>query len=159
LLAQAIGLNDRAAGVFLGASIHDIAQVVGAGFMISPDAAETATIVKLTRVVCLAPVVAALAFVFKAPRDETSGMTLPVPLFVLGFLGVMVLRSVGLVSEPVAGVLTTASQWLLLVSVVALGAKTAIADILAPGPRPLIALTLQTLLIGAFALAGVLLLF
>jgi uncharacterized integral membrane protein (TIGR00698 family) len=159
LLAQAIGLDDRAAGVFLGASIHDVAQVVGAGFMISPDAAETATIVKLSRVVCLAPVVAALAFVFKAPRGETRGMKLPVPLFVLGFLAVMVMRSAGLIAEPVAGVLTTVSQWLLLISVVALGAKTAVRDILAPGPMPLIALTLQTLLIGAFALAGVLLLF
>jgi uncharacterized membrane protein YadS len=47
----------------------------------------------------------------------------------------------------------------LLISVVALGAKTALADLIAPGPRPLIALTLQTLLIGAFALGGVLLLF
>jgi uncharacterized integral membrane protein (TIGR00698 family) len=158
-LAQAIGLDERAAGIFLGASIHDVAQVVGAGFMISPDAAETATIVKLTRVVCLAPAVAVLALVFKAPRSETRGFNSPVPLFVLGFLAVMGLRSLGLINEPIAGALTTASQWLLLISVVALGAKTAIADILAPGPRPLIALTLQTLLIGAFALAGVLVLF
>jgi uncharacterized integral membrane protein (TIGR00698 family) len=158
-LAQMLGLDDRTAGVFLGASIHDVAQVVGAGFMISPDAAETATIVKLTRVVCLAPAVAVLALVFKAPRAEGAGMTLPVPLFVLGFLAMMAARSVGLVSEPLAAVLTTASQALLLISVVALGAKTAVADLIAPGPRPLIALTLQTLLIGAFALGGVLLLF
>jgi uncharacterized integral membrane protein (TIGR00698 family) len=159
LLVQAIGLDDRAAGIFLGASIHDVAQVVGAGFTISPEAAETATIVKLTRVVCLAPAVAVLALAFKAPRSETQSMSLPVPLFVLGFLAVMGLRSVGLISEPFAGALTTASQWLLLISVVALGAKTAIGDILAPGPMPLIALTLQTLLIGVFALAGVALLF
>jgi uncharacterized membrane protein YadS len=100
-----------------------------------------------------------LALVFKAPRAEGAGMTLPVPLFVLGFLAMMAARSVGLVSEPLAAVLTTASQALLLISVVALGAKTAVADLIAPGPRPLIALTLQTLLIGAFALGGVLLLF
>jgi uncharacterized integral membrane protein (TIGR00698 family) len=160
LIAQTLGMDHRAAGIFLGASIHDVAQVVGAGFMISPDTAESATIVKLTRVVCLAPAVALLALIFKAPRDpDAKGIALPVPLFVLGFLAMMAIRSTGLIAEPVAGVLTSASQWLLLISVVALGAKTSVKDILAPGPTPLIALTLQTLLIGAFALGGVLLLF
>ena len=72
LVAQALGMDERTAGVFLGASIHDVAQVVGAGFMISPDAAETATIVKLTRVVCLAPAVAVLALLFRAPRRQRN---------------------------------------------------------------------------------------
>jgi uncharacterized integral membrane protein (TIGR00698 family) len=160
LLAQALGLDHRTAGVFLGASIHDVAQVVGAGFMISPDAAETATIVKLTRVVCLAPAVAALALIFRAGDEpHTRAMRLPVPLFVLGFLAMMTLRSAGAIAEPVANALTQASQWMLLISVVALGAKTSIRDILAPGLTPLVALTLQTALIGAFALTAVLLLF
>jgi uncharacterized membrane protein YadS len=67
----------------------------------------------------------------------------------------MLLRSGGLISEPVAGVFTKVSQWCLLVAVVALGAKTAIKDVIAPGPRPLVALVLQTALIGVFAFAGV----
>jgi uncharacterized membrane protein YadS len=160
LAAQALGLEHRAAGVFLGASIHDVAQVVGAGFMISPETAESATIVKLTRVVCLAPAVAVVAFLFRAPPGESAGaIASPVPLFVLGFLAMMLFRSFGLISEPASQTLTAISQWLLLISVVALGAKTALKDLIAPGPTPLIALTLQTLLIGAFALGGVLLLF
>ncbi|MGQ0533897.1 MAG: YeiH family protein [Caulobacteraceae bacterium] len=160
LLAQALGIDHRAAGVFLGASIHDVAQVVGAGFMISPETAESATIVKLTRVVCLAPAVAVVALLFRAPREENaSALQSPVPLFVLGFLAMMLIRSAGFIAEPFAAALTTLSQWLLLISVVALGANTSVKDILAPGPTPLIALTLQTLLIGAFALTGVLLLF
>lgn len=159
LIVRALGMDDRAAGVFLGASIHDVAQVVGAGFMISPETAESATIVKLTRVVCLAPAVAAIAFFFRTPTSaREGGIKLPAPLFVLGFLAFMLLRSVGFISEPAAGVLTTASQWMLLVSVVALGAKTSVKDILAPGVTPLVALVLQTALIGAFALGGVLLL-
>ena len=159
-IAIALGMDARTAGVFLGASIHDVAQVVGAGFMLSPDAAETATIVKLTRVVCLAPAVALVALFFRdGAREPSARLKSPVPLFVLGFLAFVLIRSSGLIAEPVAAALTTASQWLLLISVVALGAKTSIKDILAPGPRPLIALTLQTLLIGAFALGGVMLLF
>ena len=107
-LAQALGMDDRTAGVFLGASIHDVAQVVGAGFMISPDAAESATIVKLTRVVCLAPAVAVARASSSAPRDEAAraACNSPVPLFVLGFLAMMTLRSAGLISEPVAAALT-----------------------------------------------------
>ena len=155
LIAEALGMDDRAAGIFLGASIHDVAQVVGAGFMISPDAAETATIVKLMRVVCLAPAVAVLAMLFHAP-GAAAARGLPVPPFVLGFLAFMALRSAGVFSQPVAAALTTASQWMLLVSVVALGAKTSLKDIIAPGLTPLAALTLQTVLIGAVALAGVL---
>lgn len=160
LIAQALGMDHRTAGVFLGASIHDVAQVVGAGFMISPETAESATIVKLTRVVCLAPAVAVVAFLFRTPPGESSGaLQSPVPLFVLGFLAMMLARSAGLISEPFAALMTTISQWLLLISVVALGAKTSLRDIFAPGPMPLIALILQTLLIGAFALAGVMVLF
>ncbi len=160
LIAEALGMDHRAAGVFLGASIHDVAQVVGAGFMISPDTAETATIVKLMRVVCLAPAVAVLALLFRAqPASQARALVLPVPLFVLGFLAFMALRSAGVFSEPVAGALTALSQWALLISVVALGAKTSLKDVLAPGLRPLLALVLQTALIGAFALCGVLLLF
>ena len=155
-IAEALGMDDRTAGIFLGASIHDVAQVVGAGFTISPDAAETATIVKLMRVVCLAPAVAVIATLFRAPGAAAARGGLPVPPFVLGFLAFMALRSAGVFSEPVAAALTTASQWMLLISVVALGAKTSLKDIIAPGLTPLVALTLQTALIGAVALAGVL---
>jgi len=161
LVAQAFNMDHRTAGVFLGASIHDVAQVVGAGFMISPDTAETATIVKLMRVVCLAPAVAVLGMLFKthAEHAQSKSFQLPVPLFVLGFLAFVLLRSANIIPTHLAGTLSTLSQWLLLISVVALGAKTSLKDILAPGLTPLLALTLQTLLIGAYALAGVVVFF
>lgn len=159
LIAQALGLDDRSAGVFLGASIHDVAQVVGAGFMISEEAAETATIVKLMRVACLAPAVAVIGYAFMGRnRNTAGGPGLPVPLFLIGFLTMMLAASVGLVPSGLGHALVTASQWCLLISVVALGAKTAVKDVFAPGPAPLVALTLQTLLLCAFALAGTLLL-
>jgi uncharacterized integral membrane protein (TIGR00698 family) len=158
LIAQMAGMDHRVAGVFLGASIHDVAQVVGAGFMISPDTAETATIVKLTRVACLAPVVAVLGFLFGAHKQGEGGFTLPVPLFLLGFIAVMLIRSAGWITPHAAEFLTKASQWLLLIAVAALGAKTSVKDILAPGLMPLLAMTLQTVLIGIFAFCAVLIL-
>jgi uncharacterized membrane protein YadS len=158
-LAQAIGLDHRTAGIFLGASIHDVAQVVGAGFMISPDAAATATIVKLMRVVCLAPAVAVLGLLYRpASAAGARGVRAPLPLFVLGFLAVVGMRSAGLIADAGAEMLTSVSQWLLLASVVALGAKTALRDLLEPGLKPIAALALQTVLIATLALGGVLLL-
>ena len=156
LIANALGLDHRAAGVFLGASIHDVAQVVGAGFMISPETGEIATVVKLMRVVCLAPAVAALGFLFRGQTDAKARAA-PVPLFVLGFLAFVLIRSSGLISPPAAGMLAGASQWMLLISVAALGAKTSFREIFAAGLKPLAALTAQTVLIGAIALAGALL--
>jgi uncharacterized integral membrane protein (TIGR00698 family) len=153
LIALALGLDHRSAGVFLGASIHDVAQVVGAGFMISEDAAETATIVKLTRIACLAPAVAALGLLFR--NRAVAGPRLPVPLFLLGFVALLLLSSGGLIGDGAEAAMTSASQWCLLIAVAALGAKTSLKDIFGPGWRPLAALVLQTALLGVFALASV----
>ena len=157
-IAGAFHLDHQAAGIFLGASIHDVAQVVAAGFMISPETAETATIVKLMRVVCLAPAVAAIGLMFRSEPRSGAALGFPVPLFVLGFLALAALRSGGVISAPIAGAMATGSQWLLQLSVVALGASTSLKSVLAPGAAPLLALVLQTALLCAFALAGVLLL-
>ena len=71
MLAQALGLNERAAGVFLGATIHDVAQVVGAGYGMSAATGDVATLVKLLRVAMLVPVI---VFAVMLARS-TSAMT------------------------------------------------------------------------------------
>lgn len=156
LIVRALHLQPRAAGVFLGASIHDVAQVVAAGFMISPAVAATATIVKLMRVVCLAPVVATIGLIFRGKTQTGASIGFPVPLFVLGFLAIVLLRSVGGISAPAAGAMAATSQWLLQIAVLALGAKTAFRDLLAPGAKPLLVLVLQTALLCLLALGGAL---
>jgi uncharacterized membrane protein YadS len=65
ILSQVAGFDDVTAGIYLGATIHDVAQVVGAGFSISTEAGETATLVKLLRVAMLAPVVIIAALVLR----------------------------------------------------------------------------------------------
>src|SRR5208282_5249909 len=85
-LATVIGLNHVRAGVFLGGTIHDVAQVVGAGYTISPQTGDIATYVKLLRVTMLLPVVFTIAVVVaRAPGAAKSGPRPPVPLFLLGF--------------------------------------------------------------------------
>ena len=86
LCAGWLGLTDREAGVFLGATIHDVAQVVGAGYMISEEAGETATIVKLMRVSCLVPVVFFIGLVFRAQSGAQNSAKPPLfPLFLVAF--------------------------------------------------------------------------
>lgn len=154
-IARALGFDELIAGVFLGGSIHDVAQVVGAGFMISEDAAETATIVKLMRVACLAPAVVVLGLVFRQPGESAAAVRgMPVPGFLLAFFALMLIGSSGLIPRAALAALAHGSQGCLLMAVAALGAKTSVRDILAPGPRPLLALCLQTVLIAVLALAG-----
>ena len=90
IISNAFDLNHLAAGVFLGGTIHDVAQVVGAGFSISDQTGETATLVKLMRVTMLAPVVLVFALSIRwTGVQEPGGAARPplVPGFVIAFLG------------------------------------------------------------------------
>jgi uncharacterized integral membrane protein (TIGR00698 family) len=72
MIAHAIGLDSRAAGVFLGATIHDVAQVVGAGYSISPEVGDYAVLTKMLRVALLLPVVMTIALVFRRGRTHAE---------------------------------------------------------------------------------------
>lgn len=119
-IAQGLGLDERTAGVFLGASIHDVAQVVGAGFMISENAAEVATIVKLTRVACLAPMVLVLGLLWRTQQTGSARTkSWPIPGFLLGFLALMSVASLGIAPREALTAAVNASQWCLLAAVAA----------------------------------------
>src|SRR5438445_60617 len=79
MVVHMLMLDGSAAGIFLGGTIHDVAQVVGAGYMISPQAAETATFVKLFRVALLVPVVLCVSLLFRGQRgaDAAKAPLLP----------------------------------------------------------------------------------
>jgi Conserved hypothetical protein 698 len=79
MLAHAVGLDARQAGVFLGATIHDVAQVVGAGYSISPETGDVATFVKLLRVATLMPVIAITVMSYRHAGGEV-GAKRPPPL-------------------------------------------------------------------------------
>ena len=161
LLAQSVGLDDREAGVFIGATIHDVAQVIGAGYMISDEAGETAAVVKLMRVACLVPAVMLIALFFRPSRLAASGgaanQSVKAPLlpgFLIGFVILMLMNSAGLVPADASSALGEASRWCLLTAVAALGVKTSLKDIFKVGPNPIAVLALQTILLAAFALTG-----
>lgn len=154
-LAGLIGLNDRQAGFLIGASIHDVAQAIGGGYAVSNLAGADATVVKLTRVALLAPVVA-LAAVVIARVDPQGGAgkrsRLPaVPWFILAFLGVVLLNSLVAVPPLLSGWALILSKALLLLAVTATAIRSRLDLILQIGWRsalPVVGATLASLVVA-----------
>lgn len=163
LLCLWLGLDERTTGILLGATIHDVAQVVGAGYAVSEGAGNTAVIVKLFRVFLLLPVVLCIGWWFTRMGAEHGRAKVPVPVFALVFLGLCILNSIvaqvpGLAAAyaPVKAVLVEASTWGLLTAIAALGLGTSIASIVALGWRHVATVIGTTLVILAVATAGLL---
>lgn len=159
LFATSIGLDHVRAGIFLGGTIHDVAQVVGAGYTISPQTGDIATYVKLLRVTMLLPVVFAIAFIAAraAGGGAAAGPRPPVPMFLLGFAALVALNSFGLLAKPVTDAANEVSRWCLVTAIAALGMKTSFRALVAVGWRPVALMVLETLWIGALVLTAVLL--
>ena len=154
LLGDVLGMDDEAIGFFIGATIHDVAQVVGAGYSVSTDAGDLAVMVKLFRVAMLIPVVAAIAFVVaRAASRQASESRLPsVPLFLLGFLAFFAANTVGVIPPPVLGILSKTASMLLLVAITALGIRTSLKEVLSIGFKPIALLCTETAVLAALVL-------
>jgi uncharacterized integral membrane protein (TIGR00698 family) len=153
LLAERLGFTDVQAGVFFGAAIHDVAQVVAAGHIVSPEAAEAAAIVKLMRVACLVPAVLVIALLVRRSAGPAPSVRAPLlPWFLIGFAGLAAAGAAGLIPTAVAAVLGEASRWCLLAAVAAIGMKTPLGGLVRMGAAPLAALIAQTLFIAGLAL-------
>ena len=157
-LVRALGLDDSHAGIFIGASVHDVAQVVGAGYAVSTQAGDTATIVKLARVAMLLPVILCVGlFIRSAEHVPVKERPPLLPWFVVAFALLVVLNSLLPVPQLVRDAGNSVSRFCLIASIAALGIKSRFKDIAAEGWRPAALMLLQTVLIGAIALTPILL--
>ena len=159
LVANALGFDAHTAGIFLGATIHDVAQVVGAGYSVSPEAGDTATIVKLFRVAMLLPAVFCISLLFRArTHGEAAGPRPPLlPAFLVGFAVLVAVNSSGQVPAAVTQALQAASRWCLVLAIAALGTKTSLGDLARVGWKPVGLIVGETLFVGLLVLAGLLL--
>jgi len=160
ILCELFAFSPKVSGVFLGGTIHDVAQVVGAGFSVSDQTGEVATLVKLIRVAMLAPVVLVISvLVRRSTAAQESDETRPpiLPLFVIGFLIFAAMNSAGLIAGSIVNAMSSLSRWALLVSIAAVGMKTSLKRILDVGSQAIILIIAETIFIGAFVLLGVLL--
>ena len=159
ILAGALTMEDQGAGFFFGATIHDVAQVVGAGFSVSVEAGDAAVVVKLFRVALLIPTVIAIAVVARLSAASGRAARMDPPWFLGGFILLMVLGSTGVMPPNVGTSLADASRWCLIVAMAAIGMKTPLAEMRLLGFRPVAILVLETALIGVAGAAAALLLF
>ncbi len=160
MIAAALHFDDRQAGLFLGGTIHDVAQVVGAGYTVSTQAGDTATVVKLLRVTLLAPVVFLIALVaHRAVRAAGTGAAAPIaPLFLVAFLALAGANSMGWLPQPAVDVAAETSRWCLITAIAALGMKTSFRDLAQVGWRPIALIVAETMWIGGFVLGALILL-
>ena len=154
VLTEQLGLGPKLAGVFLGGTIHDVAQVVGAGYSVSDEVGDISTLVKLLRVTLLAPVVFIGALVLR--NSVPAGAKRPplVPGFVLAFLLLAAANSAHLVPAVVIGPIDTLSRAMLVTAVAAVGMKTSLAELKDVGGAAIVIIIAQTVFLAALVLAG-----
>lgn len=156
LLPGLLHLDSHAFGLWSGASIHEIAQVVAAAFQDGRSAGEFATIAKLARVMMLAPVVVSLGL-FAAHRSHhgsegQSNARVPMPWFVLGFIALVFVNGIVTIPPETRSVIVTATTFLLSMALAAMGLETDIRKLHAKGLRPLLLGAAAFLFISGFSL-------
>ncbi|MBN3727905.1 YeiH family protein [Burkholderia sp. Ac-20379] len=156
-----IPLDTQGLGLYFGGTIHEVAQVVGAASDVNAQVVHTATIVKMTRVMLLVPVLLVLGAWLAHSARSASGAAaghgkrkLAVPWFALGFLGFVVINSLGVLPEPAIHTLNTLDTFALTMAMTALGIETRLDQIRAAGPRALTAgfVLYLWLIVGGFGI-------
>lgn len=156
LIATWLGLGVRETGIFLGATIHDVAQVVGAGYSVSADTGDTATLVKLFRVALLVPIVLLVPFLVTQQSEsrQTSGVNPPFPVFVIGFAVLVALNSLLVIPGLIRDSLISLSSLCLITAIAGLGVKTSLQSLFQFGFKPLVLIILETTVLALWILAG-----
>jgi uncharacterized integral membrane protein (TIGR00698 family) len=166
-IARAWGLSPELAGLFLGGTIHDVAQVVGAGYTLDTATGDYATIVKLLRVSMLAVLVIAVSCFFKVERERAaqeweaasgSGFVSQQPLvpwFLWVFLLLVFVNSAGWLSSESTQTLRVISRVCLVVAIAALGLKTSLEQLSKAGWQPVTLILIETVWIAAFVLVAI----
>lgn len=148
------------AGIFLGGTIHDVAQVVAAGMILGPEVGDSATVVKLFRVMLLMPIVLLISISYrKHPATQAVDVDVPlIPRFLLIFIVLMLLASIGMFTPDMTRFAGDASRWLLVTAIAAAGIKTSFEDLLKLGWQPVAMLVAETVFIAALVLVAILVL-
>lgn len=152
IFARLLHLTDSQAGMFIGGTVHDVAQVVGAGFSISETAGNVATISKLIRVAMLVPVIAIVTVVLRARGDGAEGAPVRFPAFLIGFTALMAVNSLGMIPPSVSAFLSDASRWLLITAIAALGTKTNLGQLREIGPAAAVIIVAETVSLAILAI-------
>ena len=144
------------AGVFLGGTIHDVAQVVGAGYSVSPETGDIATLTKLVRVAMLLPVVLIMMVVINRSNKGNHGELPKVPGFLIGFVILMIINSTFNLPAIVLETTNELSRFFLIAAIAAIGMKTNLGKLTEVGLKPIIMIVAETIWIALLILGFVL---
>lgn len=155
IMGRLLGMSDIAYGIWAGTSVNDTASVVASGYAFSEAAGDFATMVKLTRTIAIIPTVLVFAYIGTrkkhkelqaASGGEKVNLLKIIPWFICGFLALAILNSVGCIPAEVSGVIKTASKFLMVTALAAIGLGTSITDFKKAGFAPMLyGITIDTL--------------
>ena len=157
MLVAGLHLTHVEAGLFLGGTIHDVAQVVGAGYMVSQETGDISTYVKLLRVAALIPVVASISWLAMDKGVSGARLARAFPFFLIGFAVLVALNSALPLPKALTDGASGLSSWCLVTAISALGMKTSFRQVFAAGWRPLGLMVGETIWIAALVLGSILL--
>ena len=152
MLVYYMEMDDFAAGVFIGATIHDVAQVIGAGYSISETSGNTATLVKMVRVASLVPIIIILTVIFRKKDSSLSQPELPIPFFVLGFVALIFVGSIEGFPIKLKMYILDISNWCLVTAISAIGMKTALGSLKNVGAQAIILICAETVFLALIVL-------
>jgi uncharacterized integral membrane protein (TIGR00698 family) len=157
MLVHWVGLDAHAAGLFLGGTIHDVAQVVGAGYGMSRETGDVATLVKLLRIAMLLPVIVFTVMLTRAPGADggDKGAERPplLPRFALAFMALVAVNSTGWVPRTVTELADGLSRWCLVAAIAAIRMKTQLRELTNVGLKPVVLMVSKTLFLAILVLA------
>ena len=155
IMGKALGMSDIAYGIWAGTSVNDTASVVASGYAFSDAAGDFATMVKLTRTIAIIPTVLVFAYIGtrikqKELQTVSKGKKVNilkiVPWFIGGFLALAIVNSVGLIPVEISNIMKTASKFLMVTALAAIGLGTSITDFKKAGLSPMFyGITIDTL--------------
>ncbi|WP_338367348.1 YeiH family protein [uncultured Pseudoalteromonas sp.] len=144
IMFEYMGVSEHAYGIFVGSTIHEVAQVVAAGTAVSANAADTAVIEKMLRVMMLAPFLVGLSFwqskkhvnIHAQDSEHKSGIT--IPWFAVLFIVASGVHSMSVIPQGTTNAIVWFDNILLTIAMVALGLRTHVGAIRQAGIKPLL---------------------
>ncbi len=160
VLKRIIGLSNYQYGIFAGMSVYAVPQVLAATFPVSTLSGQVGTLVKLTRVLLLGPIVAFFAFLYRNEEGEGTKLTFGklVPWFVTGFILMSILRTVGVVNTSVSSHAKDLSRTLTILAMAGLGLGVNVRSVRTVGPRVALVVIGSLLLLMTLSLSAIFLL-
>jgi len=154
IISNYLDMDNKQAGIFFGTTIHDVAQVIGAGFTISDETGETATLIKLFRVTLLFPIVLIISLGtnrLKLINNINTKIPL-IPYFIIIFIAVALINSFGFFPNFIKYFSNQLSNWCLLIAIAAVGTKTRLQNLKIIGFMPAFLMVITTIFLMIFSL-------